>query len=170
MKERGIAMMFNKANEKRETMDIEKKLRKIIEKRIEEDITEKSITHQEMYERMVEEAVLLISAKWEECAKYMPYFRLTTEPLGAINVFYINKGNLNLFTMYKWSVNNPKTERYCFTDSFEFESMEEVEKYVEDVKSRLPEKTMVLCEEHPPLIPGMSSPFFLYSFEINVFG
>lgn len=161
-------MMFNKANGKRETMDIERKLRKIVGKRIEEkEVASKSVTHQQLYERLVEEAVLLISAEWEESAKYMSNIKLE-DPLKAQNAFFITKNELKIFAEYGFKVKNPKTQRCCFFDSFSFESMEEVEKFIEDVKSSLPEKTIIICEEKIPWISEKFGPSLFYSFEISV--
>lgn len=169
-------MMFNKANQKREIMDneerepmdIERKLRKIVGKRIEErETASNSVTHQELYERLVEEAVLLISSQWERTARYTSNFKLD-EPLKAQDVFFITKNGLRIFSEWGYEEINPKTKHCCFFDSFSFESMEEVEKYLEDVKSRLPKRTAIVCKERVPVMSGKFGPSLFYSFEINV--
>lgn len=159
-------MMLKKTSKKKE--NIEKRLRKIVKERIEEkEASAKSVSHQELYERMVEEAVLLISASWEESAKYRSDL-VFTEPLRAKNVFFITKNELKIFAEHGYRVDNYKTGHCCFFDTFTFESMEEVEKYIEDVKSQLPEKTVVECTEDLPWKYEKLGLSLFYSFEVDV--
>lgn len=160
-------MKFDRTNEKRETLDIRRKLFNWKEKNVKEKkLKVESPEHTELYERLVEEAVLLISAVWEETARYIELGM--DKPLKAQDVFFITKDELKLFADYGFKVENPKTKRCCFFDSFTFESMEEVEKYIEDIKSRLSENTVVVCKEKIPPISETFGPSLFYSFEIDV--
>lgn len=158
-------MKKNKNNECKDAMNIEKKVNKIIKNRVNEKMP-KSDNHQKLYERLVDEAVLLIAAKWEEEAKYVDLkFEKRIE---AKNIFIITKDELKIFANSGYTVQNPKTGRCCFFDTFNFESMKEVEKYIEDVTSRLPKRTEVICKEGSIVPYEKLGLAFGYSFRIEI--
>lgn len=157
---------MKKNNECKDAMNIEKKVNKVMKNRVNEKML-KSDEHQKLYERLVEEAVLLITAKWEEEAKCIDL--KLEKKLEAKNIFVITKDELKIFANSGYAVPNSNTGRCCFFDTFSFESMKEVEKYIEDVTSRLPKKTEVICKEGN-IIPYEKLGLALcYSFSIDIY-
>ncbi len=119
---------------------LERKLRGIIEKRREDEAKVKEVPHEVMYDRMVQEAVLVITSQWETQCKFYSIERGTELVARA---FFVVENTLHLYSDI-FGVINPKTGKSCFYEGFKFESMDEFWKYVEDVKKQLPEQTGVM--------------------------
>ena len=121
-------------------MNTEEKLKKIIQRRREEQEKSKEVPHQKMYARMVQEAVLVTTSEWEMRAKYGKSIERGVE-LDAC-AFFVVEDTLCLYSDVP-GVPNPSTGKSCFYDGFTFESMDEFKKYVGDVKEHLPKGTEV---------------------------
>ena len=130
---------------KNASLSLEEKLKGIIQKRRDEQAKIEKIPREETYNRMVKEAFLVISDLWEMEAKLNKNIDPGTEL--TANAFFIAESTLQLYTD-AIGVRNPETGKSCFYDTFVFESMEEFEKYVEDVKKLLPAGTEVLKREY----------------------
>lgn len=125
------------------TEDIVFKIKKtVLEKWKEKAEAEEKYSHEDMYNRMVDDAIRCIHYDWELSAKYSASTEAPVEMLHlqANKIFFITKER-KLLSDHACVVFNPLTGRSCFYDSFTFESDEEVEKYIKDILSRLPEGT-----------------------------
>ena len=161
-------MLFKK--EKSE-FKVEEKLREIVLERKREKLLSAEISHDEMYKRMVEEAVLIIVKSWEDRATYYdPWYDLDGEnvKLKADDVFFITEKEYRLYSANNGFVMNPSTGRNCFYDKFSFVSKEEVDKYLKDVMDRLPVNTKISSEENTRLLYRGFGPSTSYSFELDV--
>ena len=96
----------------------------------------------ELYEQMVEEAVLVIKDSWKSKAEYSSTFKYPVEEatLEAYSVFFITS-DLRLYSDSPFCVLNPKTGHTCFFSPFTFPSEELKDQYIEDILARLPEGT-----------------------------
>lgn len=130
----------NKMKDNNNSKALERKLRGIIEKRRADDAKIKEVPHQVMYDRMVQEAVLVITSEWETQCKVNSIERGTKLVARA---FFVVEDTLHLYSDI-FGVINPNTGKSCFYDGFKFESMDEFEKFVKDVKEQLPEDTEVV--------------------------
>ena len=124
---------------------LEQELKKLVENRRKELEKFKQISHEELYERMVKEAVLLISEIWMVKAESND----STDDLllCAYHVFCVTRDCLELSSERLIQPINPDTGRVCFFDTFKFESQDEVDRYVKDVLARLPSKTEVIEDD-----------------------
>lgn len=165
-------MLLKKENPKSNVeKTVEEKLKEIIAERKREKLLSAKISHEEMYERMVEEAVLVITKSWEDDATYYdPWYDLGQEnvKLKARDAFFITEKEYRLYSSNHSFARNPNTRRNCFFDSFVFSSKEEVDKYLEDVMARLPANTKVSSEEKTGILYQCFGPSTSYSFELDV--
>lgn len=97
----------------------------------------------ELYNTSVEDAVAFITAQITKKAGYD--YILNDEKDGIVTItiyeaFFITADFKLLCSNTSIScVKNPRTGKPCFCDVYEFKDEEEIKKYIEDVRSKLPE-------------------------------
>lgn len=141
-------MKLKKNNDVQETK-IEKKLKKIISSRLKRMKKSSDFSREELYNIMVEDAVILIEYFWESMCKHSNKLLRNAEEvvtIPAYNVFTVSS-SFDLYADEGDRVINPKTGRYCFFYDFMFKDIKEVNKYVDDVEKRLPAGTIINVNE-----------------------
>ena len=101
-------------------------------------------TNERRYNRMVEEAVYVITANWKNKIKHSDQFQYPAKEaeLVAHNAFLITD-DLELISESVYALDyNWKTGKCYFHDLIKFESKEMADKFVSDVLSRLPKDTI----------------------------
>ena len=126
--------------------DIVSDLKKVVAKNMEEKIT----FSPELYDRLVNEAVLIIQHSWKSDVKSRNKEAKTGDVFEAVayRAFFVTD-DLKLYSEDGHRKVNPNTGKSCFFDVLVFPSEAEKEQYVKDVISRLPEGT--LCEVNHPI-------------------
>lgn len=148
-----IKMMFSKGENNMKNKNVgadvssklETKLKRIIQKRRNKQVKVDKIPHKEMYDRMVKEAFLVISKSWESSAECKPALDTGIELVSY--PFFIVERTLRLYSDAAYTV-NPDTGKSCFYDSFAFESVDEFDKYIDDVMKLLPKGTEVVTKRY----------------------
>lgn len=143
-------MNFKKNNDVQETK-IEKKLKKIISSRLKRIKSSREFSREELYNIMVEDAVILIEYFWENMCKHSNKLLRNVDDviiIPAYQVFTVSN-NFELYADEGDRVINPRTNRYCFFYDFTFKDIHEVNKYVDDVEKRLPTGTIINVDENP---------------------
>lgn len=109
---------------------------------VKSEAKEQEISRDDLYKRMVDEAVLLIHTRWIADAKCNAerYRMQETFEVSAHNVFFITQ-DMILYSECGVYALNPETGNCCFYDIYSFESEKEKQRYILDVMNRLPEGT-----------------------------
>lgn len=147
--------------------DIVAKIKKIVSKKWEEKAkAENKLSHEKMYKRMVEEAVILIKARWERNATYgtKADYPVDVLEVESFDSFFITKEK-KLYSQYGHWVYNPKTGHCCFFDTFTFENEDEKEKYIKDILAQLPEGTIYDMKETKDAVCGVCQN---YTFKLKI--
>jgi len=102
-------------------------------------------SHEKVYKRILDEAVILIHKMWLCDAQDENNLIGITDSIevSANGAFFITD-DLRIYSEYGYKASNPDTQYCCFYDVFTFESEEEKEEYLRAVIERLPEGTV--CE------------------------
>ena len=98
--------------------------------------------HQKMYARMVREAYMAVEHEWDMDARLNPNVELGSDLTAS--AFFVVEDTLQLVSNVVGY--NPATCKSWFYNNFAFESLEEFEEYIEDVKNLLPDGTEVVKE------------------------
>lgn len=128
-------------------------LRKLqAEERAKEERIQKMMKSGEMYNKMVSEAVGLITAKITEDSKnkYLPV--ISDEGVAIIGIYsvLVITPELQLYTGC-WSVpKNPETRVQYFFELYRFNNEEEIKRFFEDVKAQLPKEVKFREREAGP--------------------
>lgn len=85
-----------------------------------------------MYQRVVEEAVMVIHTCWKENAKLNAVQGKDTSEVNAYHAFAVSE-ELKLYSENGNCKRNPNTDKSCFFDIYQFESTEEKKQYIKDV-------------------------------------
>lgn len=85
-----------------------------------------------MYQRMVEEAVMVIHTCWKDNAKLNALMSQDTFEVNAYHAFSVSE-ELNLYSENGNCKRNPNTDRSCFFDVYTFLSEDEKKQYIADV-------------------------------------
>lgn len=96
----------------------------------------------ELYNTVVEDAVVLITAKITEetgCGYTLHREKDGIVTITIYNAFFITSDLRLLSNTAFPCIKNPKTGKQCFYDIYQFKDEEEIQKYIEDVRSKLPE-------------------------------
>lgn len=117
--------------------------------------------YDEKFNRLVDEAVLVIKEKWNVTVSYGIQYRLRTSDveLNAYNAFSITD-ELFVLSDSLFCIVNPATGRECFSDNFKLSSVEEKERFVAKVMSKLPLETTYKMEDGYKCV--------IYSFYIHI--
>lgn len=132
-----------KEETKVEELEIRDELKRVLKKRWDEQ--PKDVTFEEMYEQLVEEAVMVVKADWKFEAMHGEKKRYPVDEVEfeAYNVFFITH-DLKLYSDSAQAIltTNPKTRKSCFFSTITFPSPEIAEQYVNDVLACLPKETI----------------------------
>ena len=125
-----------------EAKDIKEELKNTLRNRWAKQAKASEINFDELYEQMVEEAVLVIKDAWKQNAEHGTELKYPVNEvkLEAYNAFFITEAR-NLYSSNASFVRNPKTGKACFFSAFTFPNDGLIEQYVTDVLERLPEGT-----------------------------
>lgn len=147
--------------------DFTTNLKEIVTKRWNKEKKKAAIPYEEVYKQMVKEAVLVIKDDLERDAKYSKKTNQEAESikLESINAFLVTKKDLKLYSSKGYRTQNPQTGACCFFTVFQFNSYEEIKKYVEDVMALLPEGMTYEETEVNEVVLGKS---IGYSFYLNL--
>jgi hypothetical protein len=118
--------------------------------------------YNDLYIRMVKEAVYVIREEWKKQAKStVKESNIVT--LTAHNAFCISKNMFKLFSVKGHKVPNPETGGSCFYIPFSFKSQSLADEYIKDVLSLLPsDVTYVENEANDVAYNGMVKYFTFY--------
>lgn len=108
-----------------------------------DEIERNTIPRDVLYQRMVDEAVILIQALWKDDAKYKAE-KIKGEDVFEVEAYsaFMISPDLKLYSEKSVFARNPNTGKCCFFDVYKFDNGEEVDKFVNDVLERLPEGTV----------------------------
>ena len=125
--------------------DVKKMLKKIVENGWREvENASNSETYEEIFERFVDEAVILTNAMWQDDARYTvaQQPRKAYVKICAFDVFEVTR-DLDVYTSKGFKAENPATKRSCLCGRLQLKSSEEEERFVNEVLAKLPEGTEV---------------------------
>ena len=117
------------------TNEIVQDLKKVIadKKKIERN----TVSREVMYQRMVEEAVMVIHTCWKDDAEFNALTSQDTFEVNAYHAFSVSE-ELSLYSEKGNYKRNPETDKCCFFDVYTFLSEDEKEQYIVDVLAQLP--------------------------------
>lgn len=125
--------------------DVKEMLRDIVENgwREVEDASN-SETYDEVFERFVDEAVILINSVWQSNARYVvsQQPRKASVEIRALYVFGVTK-NLDVYTSKGYKTENPVTKHSCLYGRLQLRSSDEEKRFVSEILKKLPEGTRV---------------------------
>lgn len=117
--------------------------------------------------KVADEAVFCIMKEMKKTANSLAETEKRTDQitLKVANAFFISDRNRNLYSRFCYTVKNPETERFFFSDSLVLKTQEEESLFVQTVMSKLPDSTKctVDCEKDKSFFAGNH-----YSFEITL--
>lgn len=144
-------------------------LRKTIEgrrtKEREKREEEAKYSHEELYQQMVEESAITIIRQLDNDIRYNKDFEDNVLVAEAYKAIIVTK-DFKLYTGVAIRPINPKTKKLCFDKTFKFESKDEVEKFVEDVRKNLPSE--VVCTSKIQSELGQYPEATMYTFTLSV--
>ena len=103
-------------------------------------ISRNTVSREVMYQRMVEEAVMVIHTCWKDNARLSAVLGEDTSEVNAYHAFAVSK-ELKLYSENGNCKRNPDTNKSCFFEVYQFESDEEKKQYIKDVLAQLPLET-----------------------------
>ena len=137
-----------------EKEEIVSRLRRVVERR-RGFVEEANESHEEAYNRMVDEAVLLIVDRWKHFIRFTEEAKNSADTvwIKTEKTFYVAE-ELSLHSDYSCLIANPETDRYCLQDKFFFESTDEVESFEKDILERLPDGVICNTDKESILFYG----------------
>lgn len=149
------------------SQDIVSKIQEtVLEKKAEVFKKMEQNSHENMYKRIVDEAVMLIKSMWLDDAENESKLLQVSDFIEVVaeGAFYITN-DLEIYSEFGNSCWNPETGCCCFYNLFAFNSQEEKEKYIKEVIAQLPKGTVYETSKYSHLL---GTPCIRYTFKLKV--